>query len=46
MQVIGNGVDLTKFTAVPRLDASAAWSADAEVLVSVGTLVERKASIA
>ena len=44
VQVIGNGVDLTKFTAVPRLDArrQLGLPADAEVLVSVGTLVERK----
>ena len=44
MQVIGNGVDLTKFTPVPRLDArrQLGLPADAEVLVSVGTLVERK----
>ena len=48
VQVIGNGVDLTKFTAVPRLDARRQLGLpdDAEVLVSVGTLVERKASIA
>ena len=44
MQVIGNGVDLTKFTPVPRLDARRQLGLpdDAEVLVSVGTLVERK----
>ena len=44
VQVIGNGVDLTKFTAVPRLDARRQLGLpdDAEVLVSVGTLVERK----
>ena len=44
VQVIGNGVDLTRFMAVPRLDArrQLGLPADAEVLVSVGTLVERK----
>ena len=44
VQVIGNGVDLTKFTPVPRLDARRQLGLpdDAEVLVSVGTLVERK----
>ena len=44
VQVIGNGVDLTKFTAVPRMDARRQLGLpdDAEVLVSVGTLVERK----
>ncbi len=44
VQVIGNGVDLTRFTPVPRLDArrQLGLPADAEVLISVGTLVERK----
>ncbi len=44
VQVIGNGVDLAKFTPVPRLDArrQLGLPEDAEVLVSVGTLVERK----
>ena len=44
VQVIGNGIDLAKFTAVPRLEARQ-WiglPADAKVLISVGTLVERK----
>ena len=42
--MIGNGVDLTKFTPVPRLDArrQIGLPDDAEVLVSAGTLVERK----
>jgi glycosyltransferase involved in cell wall biosynthesis len=42
--VIGNGVDLTKFSALPMTAARAELGlpADAEVLVSVGTLVERK----
>ena len=44
VQVIGNGVDLTKFTPVPRLEARRELGLpdDAEVLVSAGTLVERK----
>ena len=44
VQVIGNGIDLTRFVPVPRLDArrQLGLPADAEVLVSVGTLVERK----
>ena len=44
IRVIGNGVDLTKFTPMPRLDARRQLGLpdDAEVLVSVGTLVERK----
>ena len=44
VQVIGNGVDLAKFTAVPRLDARRhlGLPAEAEVLVSVGTLSEAK----
>ena len=44
MQVIGNGVDLAKFTPAPRLDArrELGLAADAEVLVSVGMLCERK----
>jgi glycosyltransferase involved in cell wall biosynthesis len=42
--MIGNGVDLAKFTALPRADARALLGlpADAKVMVSVGTLVERK----
>ena len=44
VQVIGNGVDLAKFTPIPRIDArqELGLPADAEVLVSAGTLVERK----
>ncbi len=44
VEVIGNGVDLLRFNAVPRVDArrQVGLPADAEVLVSVGTLVERK----
>ena len=44
VQVIGNGVDLTRFIAVPRLDARRQLGLpdDAEVLISVGTLVEGK----
>lgn len=44
VQVIGNGVDLAKFTAIPRLEArrQIGLPADAKVLISVGTLVERK----
>ena len=44
VQVIGNGVDLSRFIAVPREDARRQFGlpADAEVLISVGTLVERK----
>ena len=44
VRVIGNGVDLTRFTPVPRLDArrELGLPEDAEVLVSAGTLVERK----
>lgn len=42
--VIGNGIDLGKFHPVPRAEARTALGlpADATVLVSVGTLVERK----
>jgi teichuronic acid biosynthesis glycosyltransferase TuaC len=44
VRVIGNGVDLTRFTQVPRSDArrQIGLPDDAEVLVSAGTLVERK----
>ena len=44
MQVSGNGVGLRKCTAFPRLDARRQLGLpdDAQVLVSVGTLVERK----
>ena len=44
VQVIGNGVDLAKFTAVPRADARDQFglAQDAQVLVSVGSLVEGK----
>jgi teichuronic acid biosynthesis glycosyltransferase TuaC len=44
VQVIGNGVDLARFTPVPRLDArrQLGLPADAEVLISVGTLLEGK----
>jgi len=44
VQVIGNGVDLSRFTAVPREDARRHFGlpVDAKVLISVGTLVERK----
>ncbi len=44
VQVIGNGVDLTKFTPLPRREArrELGLPEDAEVLVSAGTLVERK----
>ena len=44
VQVIGNGVDLARFTPAPRLDArrQLGLPADAEVLVSVGMLSERK----
>jgi teichuronic acid biosynthesis glycosyltransferase TuaC len=42
--VVGNGVDLAKFFPLPREQARAqlGLDADAPVLVSVGTLVERK----
>ena len=42
--VIGNGVDLAKFNAVPHLEArqQIGLPAAAKVLISVGTLVERK----
>ena len=44
VQVIGNGVDLSRFASVSREDARRKFGlpVDAEVLVSVGTLVERK----
>ena len=44
VQVIGNGVDLAIFTPTPRLDArrQLGLPPDAEVLVSVGMLCERK----
>ncbi|MGZ9075062.1 MAG: glycosyltransferase [Burkholderiaceae bacterium] len=44
VQVVGNGVDVAKFTPAPRLDArrEIGLPADAEVLVSVGTLSEGK----
>ena len=44
VQIVGNGVDLAKFTPVPRLDArrQIGLPAEAEVLVSVGTLSEGK----
>ena len=44
VQVIGNGVDLTRFTALPRADARGQLGlpADAEVLISVGMLSEGK----
>lgn len=44
VQVIGNGVDLSTFAALSRDDArrNLGLPADAEVLVSVGTLIERK----
>jgi glycosyltransferase involved in cell wall biosynthesis len=42
--VIGNGIDLTKFRPMPRADArrQLRLPPDAQVLVTVGTLVERK----
>ncbi len=42
--VIGNGVDLTKFRAIPREEARAGLdiAASTKVLISVGGLVERK----
>jgi len=44
VQVIGNGIDLSKFTPVPRSEARTELGLplDARVLVTVGTLVERK----
>lgn len=44
VQVVGNGVDLARFTPLPRAEARAALglAADAPVLVSVGGLCERK----
>jgi len=42
--VIGNGVDLKNFTPIPRAEARnrLGLDADAQVLISVGALVERK----
>lgn len=42
--VIGNGVDLDKFRSIPRLTARSQFGlpTNARILVSVGTLVERK----
>jgi glycosyltransferase involved in cell wall biosynthesis len=42
--VVGNGIDLEKFSPVPREEARSALRLppDAKVMVSVGTLVERK----
>ena len=44
VQVIGNGVDARRFQPLPRGDARRALglAEDAQVLISVGTLVERK----
>ncbi len=44
VRVVGNGVDLEKFSPLPRIDARRALGLadDAPVLVSVGALVERK----
>ncbi len=44
VQVVGNGVDLSKFTPVSRADARRQFGlpADATVLISVGALSERK----
>jgi glycosyltransferase involved in cell wall biosynthesis len=44
LQVVGNGVDLDKFQPLPRAEARAALGlpADAQVLITVGALVERK----
>lgn len=44
MRVVGNGVDTAKFHPVPRSDARAQLGIDmdAQVLISVGGLVERK----
>lgn len=44
VQVIGNGVDLSKFTPVSRTDARRQFGlpADAKVLISVGAMSERK----
>ncbi|MBK1612266.1 glycosyl transferase family 1 [Rubrivivax gelatinosus] len=44
VQVVGNGVDLARFSPLPRAEARAALGlgADVPVLVSVGGLVERK----
>jgi glycosyltransferase involved in cell wall biosynthesis len=43
-RVVGNGVDIDRFQAIPRQEARAALGlpADAPVLVTVGGLVERK----
>jgi glycosyltransferase involved in cell wall biosynthesis len=44
VQVVGNGIDLSKFRPLPREEARVALGlpADARFLVTVGTLVERK----
>lgn len=44
IEVVGNGVDISKFTAIPRDEARRRMGipADASVLISVGGLVERK----
>ncbi len=44
VKVIGNGVDLEKFTPIPRADArqQLGLRADGKILISVGGLVERK----
>jgi glycosyltransferase involved in cell wall biosynthesis len=44
VSVIGNGVDLQKFTPVPQAEARAKLGlpADAQVIISVGTLLEGK----
>jgi glycosyltransferase involved in cell wall biosynthesis len=44
VQVIGNGIDLSKFVPLPRAEARARLKLplDAKILVTVGTLVERK----
>jgi len=44
VQIVGNGVDVAKFSPAPRLDArrQIGLPAEAEVLVSVGTLSEGK----
>lgn len=44
VRTIGNGIDLAKFRPLPRSDARRAFGlpADAPVLVTIGTLVERK----
>ncbi|HJV24477.1 MAG TPA: glycosyltransferase [Aromatoleum sp.] len=44
VRVVGNGVDTTRFSPVPRVEARAALGlpSDAPVLISVGGLTERK----